>query len=788
MLNTLLKRAPLAFLIIWYLAGILCDRYIDLAVEIWWLVCVVMLVAGLLWRNSNRSIIITLLLLVSLGGLNHSFRVRRTDNHITHYLTGEERRYKIVVESVERDADHRQKIISKKVLFDETLGMSCRGKILIRLKNSKRHYFYGDSLEFQAVLRRPSSRRNPGEFDYRRYLENHHICALAYLDEKDVQVSVPQDRFLLRRWANVIKYHIRELIRSAMSGEPAAILQALLVGLRGEISDETEQAFIDSGAIHVLAVSGLHVGYISLAIWVITGFLRLPLKPRVIVTVTILAMYVLIVDIKPSVFRAVIMASLILISKGWERQINVYNSLAAAAFIQTLIDPLQLFDMGFQLSFMAVFSIVYIYRRFDQLLPEIFKKRVYAYSWLRYIFQMFLVSLAALLGTVPITVFYFQRIPIISMISNLVVIPLVGVVGALGFAQVILGTIWSWFNIAYGEVEMVLIAALQKIVAFFSNIPGAYISVAQISFWTLLLLYGFIFALLNADKVRVRKALVFGLLAFGNVWVWKAVLIKPPLTVTFLDVGQGDAALIQFPNKRTILVDAGDRTFYRDYGELVVVPFLKRAGIRKLDVLMLTHPHSDHIGGAPTVLKNVKVERIWQSGIEAGSRIYREIHYLADSLEIPVRAIYSGDMVVVAENQKLYFLHPSERFLHLQQRNFNDASLVCKLVHGDVSILFTGDAERESEEYLSYWEDFLSSTVIKVPHHGSNTSSTLPYLERIKPEFAVISVGENNKFRHPAPITLENYRQIGATVFRTDLDHAVQMCSNGKIVKVNDWK
>ncbi len=722
------------------------------------------------------------------GWFESQLQVRRTADHITHYLTGAEHRYKIVVESVERDADRRQKIISKKVVFDETTGMACRGKILIRLKNSDRHYFYGDSLEFQAVLRRPSSRRNPSEFDYRRYLENHHIYALAYLDEEDVQVSAPQDRFLLRRWANQVKYHIRDLIGNSMSGEPAAILQALLVGLRGEISDETEQAFIDSGAIHVLAVSGLHVGYISLAIWVITGFLRLPLKPRVIVTVVVLAMYVLVVDIKPSVLRAVIMASLVLISKGWERQINVYNSLAAAAFIQTLIDPLQLFDMGFQLSFMAVFSIVYIYRRFDQLLPEKFKKRVYAYAWLRYIFQMFLVSLAALLGTVPITIFYFQRIPIISMVSNLVVIPLVGIIGALGFAQVILGTVWGWFNIAYGEVETLLITVLRKIVAFFSNIPGAYFSVAQISLGMLLLLYGFIFAVLNADNVRVRKALVFGLLIFGNVLVWQAVLINPPLTVTFLDVGQGDATLIRLPDRRTMLIDAGDRTYRRDYGELVVVPFLKRAGIRKLDVLMLTHPHSDHIGGAPTVIRNIGVERIWESGIEAGSRIYREIHHLADSLKIPVTDVYSGAMVSIDKNLHLYFLHPSERFLHLHQRNFNDASLVCKLVHGEVSMLLTGDAERESEEYLVYWADFLRSTIIKVPHHGSRTSSTLSYLEQIKPDYAVISVGENNKFRHPAQITLDNYCRMGAKVFRTDLDHAVQMRSNGKIVKVIDWK
>jgi len=527
---------------------------------------------------------------------------------------------------------------------------------------------------------------------------------------------------------------------------------------------------------------------VTLAFWVITGFLRLQLKFRVIITVLILALYVLVVDIKPSVMRAVIMASMVLISKGWEKQVNVFNSLAAAALIQTLIDPMQLFDMGFQLSFTAVFSIVYIYQRFEFLLPEKIKPSELHNNVVKHVFQMFLVSLAALIGTVPITIFYFNRIPIISMLSNLVIIPLIGVIGALGFAQVILGSIWNWFNIAYGEVETVLLTILQKIVTLFSSIPGAYITIAQISVGTLILLYIFIFLLLNVDNMKIRKGLIFGLLIAGNVFVWKTVFEKPQMTVTFLDVAQGDAALIKLPDNRTILVDAGDRTFRRDYGELVVAPFLKREGIKRIDVLLLTHPHSDHIGGAPTIIRNFNVDQIWESDIVAGSGIYREIHALADSLDIPVLTPNSGDMVIISDNLKLYFLHPSDCFLEKHQRNYNNGSLVCKLVYGDVSILFTGDAEEESEDYLCNWNDFLRSTIIKVPHHGSNTSSTASYVNLVNPEYAIFSVGLNNKFKHPAQSTLQRYQNLGSTIYRTDIEHAVQVKSNGKIVKVIDWE
>ncbi|MBU0711019.1 MBL fold metallo-hydrolase, partial [bacterium] len=189
-----------------------------------------------------------------------------------------------------------------------------------------------------------------------------------------------------------------------------------------------------------------------------------------------------------------------------------------------------------------------------------------------------------------------------------------------------------------------------------------------------------------------------------------------------------------------------------------------------------------------TIIRNFKVDQIWESDIAAGSRIYQEIHALADSLNIPVLTPNSGDMVTISDNLKLYFLHPSERFLEKHQRNYNDGSLVCKLVFGDISILFTGDAEEDSEDYLCYWDDFLKSTIIKVPHHGSNTSSTAHYVNLVDPEYAIVSVGLNNKFKHPAQSTLQRYRNLGSTIYRTDVEHAIQFQSNGKIVKIIDWE
>ena len=779
---------PLVFLVVPYFFGIVVDKYTTAGTVVWLTVCGLFIFVSILASEKSRSILIIAAIMLSLGGLNHNMNTRQTGTHISHLIDGSEKILAAIVESSESYSDNRVKIVARVSAIEGQEKIPLQGKALLRLKESTRRYYYGDSLFFQAVLRAPSPKRNPGEFDYRSYLANHQIFALIYLDENQIQVISPDHLFSLRRFANRVKYSIQDLINNSMTGEAAAILQALLVGVRGEISDETEQAFVDSGVIHVLAVSGLHVGYVSLAIWVITGFLRFPLKTRVVITILVLGFYVLIVDIKPSVFRAVIMAALVLMAKGWEKQVNIYNSLAAAALIQTLIDPLQLFDMGFQLSFTAVFSIVYIYKRFEELLPAGLKEALFSKNAIRYVVQMFLVSLAALVGTIPITIYYFNRIPVISMLSNLLIIPLIGLIGALGFAQVILGSFWGWINIAYGEVESLLIALLQKIVGFFSSVPGAYIEVARISVMTLILLYIFIFLLINSDKPKICKILIFGLLIYADICIWSKVFEQPRLTVTFLDVSQGDAALLQLPNNHRILIDTGDRTFRRDYGKLVVAPFLKRLGIRDIDVLLLTHAHSDHIGGAPTILRHFNVGQIWESSRPGRSGLYREIHHLADSLDIPIVTPNSGDMVTFSDDLHLYFLHPSESFLKDHKNGYNDASLVCKLVFGQSSFLFTGDAEKESEEYLCYWNDFLHSTIIKAPHHGSNTSSTLSYVKLIQPEYAVISVGENNKFHHPAKSTLQTYESCGSEIFRTDIQHAVQFQSNGKIVKVINWK
>lgn len=782
-----LGRMPLVVLFAAYGLGIVAATFAFLPPYGWLgLVVLGLIVSPLLkHRVRNWGLLFTLWV---LGGWRYVERIDYPENHLFNYQFCEKVDTVVaLVTQSEINIRSEQKLQLDEVhIRRDGTWVPFRGKLLLTYRSQTPRFSYGDVILFRTELRRPMGRRNPGEFDYRRYLRNHHIYALAYLDSQDVPLIVGRGGWPLRRWAGHLRIQIERHLEKTTNPPTAAILKALLVGLKGEIEPEVIQEFVQTGVIHVLAVSGLHVGYVTLVIMVILGFLRLPPHWRTVFTISGLIFYALLVDLRPSVVRAVIMASLMLISRSWEYRLSIYNSIAAAAFLQTLIDPMQLFDMGFQLSFLAVLSIVVLYRRIDGGIPERIK------SWIRERrliwsgYQLFLVSLAALIGTLPITVYYFQRIPLVALVANLLVVPLVGLICALGFAQVLLGAVWPFCGMAYGAVEEYLIKGLLLIVEWSSKVPFGSFSVRAIDLWLVVLLYLILIVVLISNMRRLGLGLVVLVLVGLNIWVWSPVIKPPALQAVFLDVGQGDAIFLRLPDNRSILIDTGDRVFRRDYGALVVVPYLKRQGIQRLSYLILTHPHSDHIGGAPYLLRHIYVDTICFSPQKGKSNLCEEIQQIVDSLAIPQRILKAGDYLCFNAGI-IFVLHPSERFLQAGHVSYNDGSLVLKVSFRGQKLLLCGDIETEAENHLLGYGEFLASQIIKVPHHGSATSSTPSFLDLVQPEMAVISVGAKNKFNHPDSTTVARYRQRGVYLHRTDQAGALQLQIKGSGWQVKNW-
>ncbi len=282
-----------------------------------------------------------------------------------------------------------------------------------------------------------------------------------------------------------------------------------------------------------------------------------------------------------------------------------------------------------------------------------------------------------------------------------------------------------------------------------------------------------------------KRILIISLLIL-NLLVWWKIFTPPErlLEVTFLDVGQGDSIFVQFPHGGNMLVDGGSA--YKDYdtGERVIAPFLRKKRIGRIDLMVLSHPHLDHSGGLLHVIKNFPVGLVLDSGQKHDSYTYKKFLETVKERNIPYRIGRHGQIVRGYRETEIDILHPREHLIEGTNSDLNNNSLVLKLTHKKVSFLFSGDVEEEAESGLLRLGPILQSTVLKISHQGSITSSGEKFLEAVKPEAAVISVNRKNRFRHPHPLILERLERLGIKVYRTDKEGAIIMRTAGERVNI----
>jgi competence protein ComEC len=287
---------------------------------------------------------------------------------------------------------------------------------------------------------------------------------------------------------------------------------------------------------------------------------------------------------------------------------------------------------------------------------------------------------------------------------------------------------------------------------------------------------------------------VIAVLLVANVIVYNALLARveeQKLRVTFLDVGQGDAALVEFPDGKNLLIDAGPLTATSDAGSRFIGPFLTSHGIHRLDAIVMSHPDGDHIGGVPYLLRHFVVERVFDCGSYSHSHLSEDCLHLIDSLHIGRDIESSGKNVVGYENARLYILNPpgvlvmNDSTMHT---SLNNQSLVLKLLYGHTSLLFIGDAEvRAEDRMIETYSNFLSANILKAGHHGSITSSSSEFLGIVHPQMAIISVGKNNKFGHPSEVILNRLKEIRCAYIRTDERGAVVIETDGTNWNIVNW-
>jgi len=758
---------------------------------LFWIVTELLLRRVKLTLSSRLSTILYLLIVFSA-----SFLWFKIADHNLHKTIGEADFLKLYAwEDVELDGTVKEKgySTSGKRVYVAEISQSNLGDGLMLFKNY-RIRLYDDQFEsrdlqtgssFRAIIQLYEfpERRNPHDFDYGGWLHSQQIVAHGEIKEL-IEKRNAQTVF---SWTNLRGY-VQKNIDALFDTQTAPMAKALFLGYKEEISEDTRQNFSRSGLSHIMAVSGLHVGFIVAPIWFIIPFLwtkRWGKWAGLILLTVLLFGYSGLTGFSASVSRASLMAWLLTYGKLFNKVRNSVNLTAGAAIILLIINPYQLFDVGFQLSFGAVFTILLLMPEAQRMIPIRYRfGKTGAFA------TIMIISVVVQAGLFPILTYYFGEFSIAGPIANAFVIPIMTITVPAGLVMSLLPASLNPI-IAYTVIPVEWSLVWIEFVA--QKIGGNEWSYFSISNESLLifLLWGMVILFLGSIRIpEMRWKLLITVLVVINLFLVEQITQKSqqnPLRITFLDVGQGDAIHIQTPRDRHILVDVGRWSPGYDSGSRTIIPYLKHNGVDRIDAIILSHPHADHIGGIVSVLKEFDVSVIYQSSYEYESQLYSNYMKTADDLGVPVKNVFSGEVLKIDENLRFYVLGPMVK--EAKPSSPNNYSVAVKVVYGDRSVLLTGDAEKGQEtELANIYGDFLKSNLYKMGHHGSRTSSTETFLNEVNPEISVASLAFRNRFRHPNLDAVTRTSNYSKENYYTSLEGAVVIETNGKDLQKVDWK
>lgn len=690
----------------------------------------------------------------------------------------------------------------------ETPGeqFSCSGLMQLTIKKPCRAYLYGQRLRFSCRLRRPRNFNNPGGFDYRRFLEHRTIYFTAFSgDDRSVLVLRDSGGAALRRALERYRDRVRGLICERLAPPQREIVLALTLGEKHSLDPEVRKSFARMGASHLLAISGLHIGIVAgLAFGLACLVLRI--RPRILLyaelwktaalcTLLPVAAYCCIAGLQIPTLRAGIMICACVACLLLNRPQDVMSALGLACFAMLVWKPPSLFEISFQLSFAAVFFLILyapLAGRLSAAIEGLDKRRSRSPAlWLfRVLFGILSASVIASAATAPLTARYFQQFALAGIPANCLLVPAIG----------------------FGAVPCALAASLimpvsQTLSALLLDASGMVIGQALlwIDFWSEALITARPIRVPGSAAIAAWYALLLIPCCLNKKRALAALLLCPAITlalfcrkderseallrVTFLDVGHGDAAVIEFASGRAMLIDGGGlRSDSFDTGGRIVVPALRAMGIREVAWLVITHPHHDHIAGMGAVLKAFHPQELWVTRTDYADPIFRSILNRASSMGVCVQTLSSGTTERSIEGARIEILGPDSLQAEAASsyQELNDSSLVLKISCGRHAFLFAGDIGAVRELQLAGQSAVLGAQVLKVPHHGKRGSSTDSFLDAVHPGYAVFSCRPAAGQDLPADV-LERYHQRGARVLRTDLHGAIQITSDGSRLDVRSF-
>jgi competence protein ComEC len=813
-------QKPIIPLTLAYTAGLLFGHgflYFPYTISIIVLICI--LIAGLLIcldrLTPRRSLLIIIPGLIGMTAYLYSAAWSPADHYTRHFNPDKKTRVVIgkIISPLDRDPDRTSFVVD----VDDIDGSHVSGKVRVSVREELSSIGYGDVIRVTGKLFEPTGFNNPRGFDYAGYLAQSNISAMMYLKTSDAIRVIGRGAGIFRTIQDW-RERIHQSFLETTTGDGSAILQAMVLGEEGRLTDELRDRFMAAGVTHIISISGSHLGMMAvLCFGLIRGLLfimperfyhRLTLytEPKMIaawLTLPLVVFYTLLAGGQVATVRSLIMISAGLLAVILDRENALIHALALAALFILIASPQAIFDISFQLSFLSVMVIGYVVSLWNELQ---FKAETRFQKIRNTALLLIIISLSTGLATGPLVAYYFNQLSFAGIVSNLIIVPFAGVmVVPLGLFSGILSLFTqhlplSWLNQTAADMFI-------STVSFFSRLPFAEFHPPAPTLLWLLLYAVFFSSLFTHARARLRSRFkpfestsrvpmlpVIGMTIAGMCLMLLLALSFIPkrhLLVSFPDVGQGDCALIELAGGQTILIDGGGTRDNRfDIGRRVIAPYLWNKGIRRLDLVVLSHPHPDHMNGLIAILKKFEVAAVWEIGLDTDLPGYDEFLAVIQDRTILHRIVSADDPSVMLDKAMISVLHPPRGFEAQDRQAYaaeNNRSLVMRIRSEDRDLLFMGDIGIEVERNIMKSMQGMRADLIKVPHHGSKSSSSEEFVSQTRPDIAVVTVGRENQYHHPSDEILARYEKIGALICRTDRDGAVTIHVTKEKLSVQRW-